>query len=213
MMDELELLKKDWQKKDKDLPKLSYDDIYKMTWKKSSSFVKWIFYISILEFIFWLALSFVPLDSDPLHVDRNETIILLNKILEIAYYAVAAFFIYLFYQNYRKISATDNAKNLMRKIIKTRRTVMQYVWFNLSYFAAMMIIYFVEYAMLNPDAELSTSISSSDNSIVLWLLAGLALLGTIVIFALLLWLFYRLLYGILLRRLKENYGELQKLEF
>ena len=52
MMDELELLKKDWQKKEKDLPKLSYDDIYKMIWKKSSSFVKWIFYISIIEFVF-----------------------------------------------------------------------------------------------------------------------------------------------------------------
>ena len=29
-MDELELLKKDWQKQEETLPKLSYDDIYKM---------------------------------------------------------------------------------------------------------------------------------------------------------------------------------------
>ena len=29
-MDELELLKKDWQNKDEQLPKLSYNEIYKM---------------------------------------------------------------------------------------------------------------------------------------------------------------------------------------
>jgi len=51
-MDELELLKKDWQKNDKEYPKLSYNDIYKMILKKSSSIVKWIFIISLLEFVF-----------------------------------------------------------------------------------------------------------------------------------------------------------------
>ena len=55
-MDELELLKKDWQKKDEHLPKLSYNEIYTMIWKKSSSIVKWIFYISIMEFVFWIAI-------------------------------------------------------------------------------------------------------------------------------------------------------------
>lgn len=52
-MDELEFLKKDWQRKGEALPRLTFDEIYKMIWKKSSSIVKWIFYISILEFIFW----------------------------------------------------------------------------------------------------------------------------------------------------------------
>ncbi len=53
MMDELELLKKDWQNKEEHLPKnLSYDEIYKMIWKKSSSIVKWIFYISLSNLYF-----------------------------------------------------------------------------------------------------------------------------------------------------------------
>ena len=34
MMDELELLKKDWQNKEEHHPKLSFDEIYKMIWKK-----------------------------------------------------------------------------------------------------------------------------------------------------------------------------------
>jgi len=33
-MDELELLKKDWQTEKKEFPKLSYNDIYKMILKK-----------------------------------------------------------------------------------------------------------------------------------------------------------------------------------
>lgn len=49
-MDELELLKKDWQKRERMHPKLSYDEIYSMLWKKSSSIVKWIFIISVIEF-------------------------------------------------------------------------------------------------------------------------------------------------------------------
>ena len=52
-MDELDLLKKDWKKQEGNYPKLSYDEIYKMIWKKSSSIVKWIFVISIIEFLFW----------------------------------------------------------------------------------------------------------------------------------------------------------------
>ena len=100
----------------------------------------------------------------------------------------------------------------MQKIIKTRKTVMQYVWFNLIYFAAMMIILAVEYVIMNPDAEINTTITNSDNSVIYWLVASLFLIVFIVVFALIIWLFYRLVYGILLKRLNENYNELKKLE-
>ena len=63
-MDELELLKKDWKKQDNSYPKLSYDEIYKMILKKSSSIVKWIFIISLLEFVFWFVISFALKDTD-----------------------------------------------------------------------------------------------------------------------------------------------------
>ena len=56
-MDELELLKKDWQKDESSYPQLTYNELYKMILKKSSSIVKWIFIISILEFVFWIFIS------------------------------------------------------------------------------------------------------------------------------------------------------------
>ena len=48
-MKELDLLKKDWQKSDNSFEQVSEIEIYKMIHKKSSSIVKWILIISILE--------------------------------------------------------------------------------------------------------------------------------------------------------------------
>ena len=98
MMDELELLKKDWQKKEGQLPHLSFEEIYKMLRKKSSSIVRWIFYISIAEFIFWIAINRIPLgdEGDKIPDGAFSNTLLLS--LEIIGYAILAYFIYLFLQ-------------------------------------------------------------------------------------------------------------------
>lgn len=212
MMDELELLKKDWQKKEDGLPKLSYDQIYKMIWKKSSSVVKWIFYISIVEFLFWITISFIPLGNKGVDLPEGNFITIVNRILTISQFVIIIYFMFQFYQNYKKISVTDSARDLMKKIIATRKTVMRYVWFNLGLFAITMVIVFAEVLVLNPPPELSERIVNSDSSFVVWLILGVGLLAAIVFFGLLIWLFYRLLYGLLLKRLTLNYKELKKLE-
>ena len=63
-MDELDLLKKDWKNSESNFPKLSYNDFYGMIHKKSSSIVKWIFIISLLEFVLWLLISFAFKDNE-----------------------------------------------------------------------------------------------------------------------------------------------------
>ncbi len=212
MMDELELLKKDWQKQEQGLPKLSYDQIYKMIWKKSSSIVKWIFYVSIVEFLFWITISFIPLGSKGVDLPEANFILIINRVLTIAQFVIIIYFMFQFYQNYKKISVTDSARDLMKKIIATRKTVMRYVWFNLGLFAITMVIVFAEVLVLNPPPELSERIANSDSSLVVWLALGVGLLAAIMFFGLLIWLFYRLLYGLLLKRLTLNYKELKRLE-
>ncbi len=212
MMDELELLKKDWQKKEGHLPKLTYDEIYKMLRSKSSSIVKWIFYISIVEFIFWIALFFVPVQGGELASDGAKVYQNIELGLEIIRYAALIYFIFKFYKNFQKITVTESARTLMKRIISTRKTVMQYVWFNLGVFAVMMVVVFIEYVNYDPRVELKTMIAEADNSILLWVMVSFTLLVAIGFFAFLLWLFYRILYGILLKRLNENYRELKKLE-
>ena len=59
MMEELDLLKKDWKKNENSFEQVSEVDIYKMLHKKSSSIVKWIFYISLLELLFGVVLNIV----------------------------------------------------------------------------------------------------------------------------------------------------------
>ena len=62
-MDELELLKKDWQENQK-FPKLSKQEIYVLLHKKSSSIVKWIFILSLIEFSFWTILGLFMKDTE-----------------------------------------------------------------------------------------------------------------------------------------------------
>ena len=62
-MDELELLKKDWQENQK-FPKLSKQEIYALLHKKSSSIVKWIFILSLIEFSFWTVLGLFMKDTE-----------------------------------------------------------------------------------------------------------------------------------------------------
>ncbi|BFP42380.1 hypothetical protein FGF1_32250 [Flavobacteriaceae bacterium GF1] len=212
MMDELELLKKDWQKQGEQLPKLSYEEIYKMIWKKSSSLVKWIFYISIAEFVFWISLFFLPIQGEKLNSDGARLFQNLELSLEILRYIALVYFIVKFYKNFKRIHVTASARELMKSIISTRKTVMQYVWFNLGVFALMMIVVFIEFAKYDTTLNMTEKIAEADNSLLIWFLVGLSLLLFIAFCGFLLWLFYRLLYGILLKRLNNNYRELKKLE-
>ncbi len=212
-MDELELLKKDWQNKEQQLPKLSYDDIYKMIWKKSSSIVKWIFYISIIEFVFWAAINIVS--SDPEYMQNLKAMHIYNvmMVLNFVNYGIILYFIYKFYMNYKKISVTDSSRKLMKTILKVKRTVTQYVWFNLIIFATYMIISLYGVLLYSEDGKkiVETAISQG-NEITFWILVIAACLLFTGFFVLAIWLFYKLLYGILLKRLKQNYSELRKLE-
>ncbi len=212
-MDELELLKKDWQKDNKDYPKLSYNDIYKMILKKSSSIVKWIFIISILEFVLWSAISFALKDADfnkKFQEYNAENIMIPFMILG---YIVIAYFLYKFFMNYRTISVTDNAKVLMENILKTRRTVKQYVAVNLGF---MIVSAFVVLSIqFNRDEEIISIIEKSSANGELFKFYAISIITTLLVLAVLigvLLLFYYLIYGILLKRLNKNYKELKKLE-
>lgn len=214
MVDELELLKKDWQKKDEHLPKLSYDEIYQMIWKKSSSIVKWIFYISIIEFILPHLLYLIPSMRNNLSIysDLEMSNVVLG--VSILQYLVIFYFIYLFYKRYREISVLDNAKQLTSNILKARKTVKYYVLFSLSMvlltFAMLIVgIYFSDNII--ETFELGEKLSETPPEKLKWIfMASFAIAG--ILFTLILGGVYFLLYGLLTRKLRRNYHELQKLE-
>ncbi|SFU55453.1 hypothetical protein SAMN05216480_10732 [Pustulibacterium marinum] len=212
-MDELDLLKQDWKRKEQELPKLSYDDIHKMIWKRSSSIVKWIFVISILEFLFWGLISFTLKDSEGMEAYNSIKDLTLMKVL--TYFGNAALFVFilLFFMNYRRISTIDNAKTLMKNILRTRKTVNYYVWFNLVYFVIFsFVIIFLEMNYDEQLIQLHDEFAAKGNETMFYtVIYGMSFIF-VIIFAVVIWLFYRLIYGILLKKLNKNYKELKQIE-
>ena len=201
MVDELELLKKDWQKLEGTLPKYTKEDLYPMLLKKSSSIVKWIFIASLIEFAFWIVLSFAFNDSETKAFEKQfgfqtfDTIILAVHLTALMVFAVW------FYKNFKKIQATDSAKALMKNIIKTRNTVKYYIWFSMSFVAIASTIAYAIMIQNNP--------ALADENL---LYLSLKFIIVITITLGLLWGLYRIIYGLLLRKLNRNYRELKKLE-
>lgn len=215
MMDELELLKKDWQNKDEHLPKLSYDEIHTMIWKKSSSIVKWIFYISIIEFIIPHLLYLIPsMRNSSLDIVENLGLGKVFLVVSIIQYMVVFYFIYQFYKRYREISVLDSAKKLTSKILRTRKTVKHYVFFSLSMvligFAIWVVgIYFSDNVIESLNLEGNFEGMSAEK-VKFTIMAVFAVFGVLI--TALFGGIYFLLYGLLTRKLRKNFRELQKLE-
>jgi len=213
-MDQLELLKKDWKNREQVLPTYSYKDIYTMLLKKSSSILKWIVVISLCEILFWTILSFFIPESNK---EFNDKMGLKNIFLwiNIFNYIIVGIFVVLFYLNYKKIQVTSSIKTLMQNILQARKTVHYFVYYNIG-LAALMLISVNVYLFFNKDKLITVLKGDQDFSalpaetftstfFLLQFAAGAILIGLLI-------LFYWLVYGLLLRRLKRNYKELEKIE-
>ena len=215
-MDELELLKKDWQKREEHLPHLTYEEIYKMIWKKSSSLVRWIFYISIIEFTLPHLLYLIPSVRDQGNFEFARRLGIEGWMMGITVvqYSVAIYFIYQFYKRYREISVLEDAGELMQRIFLTRRTVKHYVIFCLGMVLLIFTLFIVGMAMDNNLAETLDLQGKAEEvdpqKLKLIVIGVVALLG--VLFTAFMGLIYFLLYGLLTRKLKRNYWELKQME-
>ncbi|MEE3999385.1 hypothetical protein V1T75_03455 [Tenacibaculum sp. FZY0031] len=212
---DLDKYKKAWENQPEESNKVSKVDIYKMAHSKSSSIVKWIFIIGILELLFWTALNIFFVGSSYTEVYEELHLNLLVKISTYLHYIVIILFLVLFYKNYKSISISDSTKNLISKILKTRKTVKYYVYFNLFYMVLANVVimcfifndldglikYYNNHGMPTP--------TNKEQLLVSLIIAMVILLGFMF---LILWLFYKIIYGTLLRKLNKNYKELAKLE-
>ncbi len=211
-MDELDLLKRDWKQQDANLPKVSFDQIHTMIHQKSSSIVKWILIISIAELFFWTGLNLL-IPEKYLEIYKVYHLKTFLSIVQFIHYVVVFVFIYFFYKNYKAISVIDSTSGLMQKIIKTRKTVNYYVYYNIiSYVLFSIIVNLIMFS--NPETLINLyNIGNHhiDNERFLQIMLIVQIV-TLVVFLGLLWLYYRIIYGILLRKLSKNHKELECLE-
>jgi hypothetical protein len=210
-MKELDLLKKDWKKNSDSFEQISEKEIYKMIHKKSSSIVKWILIISILEISFWTFSNLFINTDDLLQKINHPEIVSALEILTFFNYIVVLIFVVIFYKNYRTISTTVATKSLMSAILKTRKTVQYYVWYNLGMIVITAILSFFIAFVYNPDMDFLREKLAIDGK-AMFFTVGILILVILGFFGIF-WCFYRLLYGTLLRRLYSNYKELKKIDF
>lgn len=211
-MEELDLLKKDWNKRNT-FEQVTENEIYKMLHRQSSSIVKWLLLISVIEFGFWILLTVLLNDEKyqvKLHRYGLEDFMYWTNVVN---YMILVAFIFFFYKNYKTISTTDSTRQLMSNIVRTRKTVQYYIWYNLAIVTINIILsilmLFYHNAQMQSLMEDAAAKGHSGSFMLICVVISIAFIALIIgIF----WLFYKLLYGILLKKLFANYKELKKID-
>lgn len=204
-MAQLENIKDLWKQQETENIRYSKNELQGMMRQKSSSVVKWILIISILEFVL-PNLIFLLTDFEASR-EFNEQYGLTNMVnVYLGIHIVVILgFIYVFYRNYRNISVDTSVKMLMQHIISTRRTVKYYIYYNLT--IAAIIGFHMFYEVFNSKAFLST-LPAKTNLALIWIVSGVLFVLVLV----LLWGIYKLVFGFFLKKLKRNYQELEHAE-
>jgi len=216
-MNELELLKKAWQNDAAPFREVSELEIHTMIHRKSSSLVKWILVISLIELglgvFLSLCLSFTKVDTQSIRLMKSWGVYEYYIGFAIFIYLATFYFITRFYQMYRKISVLANTQTLMKHILNTRKVVKQYIAFNLSSFA-FLVVAMGTYALKQgyEKAMQERGIAHAAMPFETKLLGILIIVGLAAVLTFGFWLIYRLIYGILLKKLRRNYEELQKMD-
>jgi hypothetical protein len=175
--------------------------------------VKWILIISILEFLCWSVITvFLNDEKYQEKLERygmDTTMFIVNGLN----YLITIGFIYVFYRNYKTISTTDSTRQLMKNILKTRKTVRNYIWYNLATVVVSVVISIILLFYHNSKIMSLMENATSNGHEVIFIvicivISGVFIIGLICLF----WLFYKLLYGKLLKKLFENYSELEKID-
>ena len=212
-------LKKSWQEQTV-TEVYGASEIEAMMNKKSRNYVKYIFWISLAEFIFFAFLGIGSIFSS----DSNDSFLnILKKLglrvtddiemdfghlyfsLKLLSLLITAGFVLLFYKNYRKIKIECNLKNLILQIIRFKKTVNAFILTNiiLLIFFSFAISFFTIKSLKDQNIHLE---NPTIISLYLGIFIGLSF-GILLVL-----IYYRVVYGIIMRRLSRNLEQLQKIE-
>jgi hypothetical protein len=216
---DLDSFKKTWQEQPVQ-PKYDYSEILQMLNRKSRNYVKYIFWISVAEFVFFSVLglfyffqgeesnSFLKVlerlgaQKTPEVENNFENTYFAIKVLSLL---VTAYFVYKFYQNYRKIRIEENLKGLITRIIKFKKTVNAFILISIVLLVAFTSVFtaFIFYALNTQNVEPT----NSDLTIVI-----VGIIVSTILSILLIWLYYRLVYGIIIKKLDRNLKQLKEID-
>ncbi|MFL9835705.1 beta-carotene 15,15'-monooxygenase [Chryseobacterium terrae] len=216
---DLDSFKKTWQEQPVQ-PKYNDNEILKMLNKKSRNYMKYIFWISVAEFLFFSVFgvfyliqnnesdSFLSiLEKMGVHKDdqltnKLDNIYLIVKILSLV---VTGFFVLKFYQNYRKIKIEEDLKLFIIRIITFKKTVNAFILTNIGLLLILItaLIGFTFYILNVQNIEISGSTFTG---------FVVGIIVSTILCVILIWVYYRLVYGIIMSRLDRNLNQLKEIE-
>ncbi|WP_326984885.1 beta-carotene 15,15'-monooxygenase [Chryseobacterium sp. MYb264] len=216
---DLDSFKKTWQEQPVQ-QKYDNSEILQMLNRKSRNYVKYIFWISVAEFLFFsvLGIFYFYQGEEP-----NSFLKILERLgvqktadvennfdhaymgIKILSLLITAYFVLKFYQNYRKIKIEENLKGLITRIIKFKKTVNAFILISIVLLLVFTSIFtaFIFYA-------LNTQNIQPDDSDLTIVIVGI-IISTILCVSLI-WLYYRLVYGIIIRKLDKNLKQLKGID-
>jgi hypothetical protein len=213
MLDELDLLKKDWKRSESSFKQVDELEIYKMIHKRSSSVVKWILIVSVAELFLWIGISLYMKFAGFLNDFKAYDSYHFLTISEVLSYGIILYFIYLFYNNYRSINTSNSAKDLIKSILKTRKTVLNYVKIIIGFsFISSLFGLWIQFHYDSNFQELTTQVEEKGNLLVFYVSTAVVIIIFMAILIGFLWGFYKIIYGWLLKKLSFNYEELKKID-
>lgn len=216
---DINFLKHQWQKQE--MPeKYNSCEIREMLNKNSRNDVKYIFWISVAEFLFFILInifyffqaentdSFINIlkklgIENTYNIRRNYTH--LYFVMQILTFLVTLFFIIKFYINYKKINTEENLKQFILRIISFRKTVYYFIISNIILLKLFIIalVVFTFYVLKNQNITIDTEKIT---------VLSFGFLISCAICLLIIWLYYRLFYGIFMKRLSKNLEQLKSID-
>lgn len=216
---DIDSLKKTWQEQ-KLADGYDQNEIESMLNKKSRNYVKYILWISVAEFIIFGLINFLALFSSNFQTDftsilnrlqirnQNEVEFSLDRIyylMKIFSLIITGVFVVIFYINYTKINVEHNLKKFIKHIIYFKRTVNIFIFCNI-FLLILFIGSFTSYIVF----ILKKQNIHIDNPTFWGLMCGV--IFSLLICIVFILLYYKLAYGILLKRLSVNLEQLEKID-
>ncbi|MGH1519273.1 beta-carotene 15,15'-monooxygenase [Chryseobacterium sp. JK1] len=216
---DLDSFKKTWQEQPVQ-PKYDNREILQMLNRKSRNYVKYIFWISVVEFLFFSVLGlfyfFQEEESDSFRkmlerLGAQEAPEVENNFghaylaIKIISLLITAYFVLKFYSNYRKIKIEENLKGLITRIIKFKTTVNAFILISIVLLISFTFVLaaFIFYTLNSQNVQPS----NADLTITIVGLTVSTLLGISLI-----WLYYRLVYGTIIKKLDKNLHQLKEID-
>ena len=204
-MKDLKQLKEKWAQQNF-VKQYSKEELNGFLRKKSTYSIKWIFYLSIAEFLVYMGLPlFSPNYIESFAYYKSLQLFGFSIFITITGYILLLYFMWRFFKNYRKITVTSSVKEHLSTILSTRRAVNQYFYANVGLLLIFTLVVFVRAFQM--DSSLIGLEQEDISFLIICFVIGIVVALVLGLYGLL----YYFVYGRFLRPLKRNEKELRQL--